>query len=51
MSDLHWALREHLHEFRTDGRLFVLMSIYLHKNGRGRAWPANETIAAETGLS
>jgi hypothetical protein len=51
MSDLHWCLRDHLQEFRTDGRLFVLLSIYLHKNTRNRSWPSNELIRKETGLS
>lgn len=51
MTDLHWNLRDHLKEFRTDGRLYVLLSIYLHKNTRNRSWPSNELIANETGLS
>lgn len=51
MTDLHWNLRGHLKDFRTDGRLFVLLSIYLHKNTRNRSWPSNDLIADETGLS
>lgn len=51
MSDFHWQLRRHLKEFRPDGRLYVLLSIYLHKNTRNRSWPSNDLIAEETGLS
>lgn len=49
MSDLNWQLRDYLHELRDDGRLFVLLSIYLHRNIRNRSWPSYDTIQAETG--
>lgn len=51
MSDFHWALREHLHVLRKDERLYVLMSIYLHRNIRYRAYPSNAEIMKETGLT
>ncbi len=51
VSDFHWNFRKHLKHFRPDGRLHVLMSIYLHKNIRLRSWPSNELIHDETDLS
>ncbi len=49
MSDLNWQLRTYLHELRDDGRLFALLSIYLHRNIRNRAWPNYDLIQDETG--
>jgi len=51
MSDLNWQLRGYLHELRDDGRLFILLSIYLHRNIRNRSWPNYDTIQAETGYA
>lgn len=51
MSDLNWKLRDYLHELRDDGRLYVLLTIYLHRNGRNRSYPSNKRIMKSTGYA
>lgn len=51
MSDLNWKLRDYLHELRDDGRLYVLLTIYLHRNGRNRSYPSNQRIMKSTGYA
>lgn len=51
MDGFNWKLREYLHVLRKDERLYVLMSIYLHRNIRFRSYPSNADIMKETGLT
>jgi len=50
MVDFHWKMRAHLKAFKTDYRLNVFTSIYLHRNIRWRSAVSQQGIARETGV-
>jgi hypothetical protein len=53
-KELHWDVRNHLHEFREGNkgaRWPILTAMLLHSNQRLRCWPSTDLLMAETGFS